>query len=101
MASLPAVFASTLLLSFGISLFLAGLFGAYFGKGRSRSVGFVLALVAVLLLGLFAALTWPLVPGLDPVFSATAVGQALIAVVAATTGTFLAVGAFILVVMKS
>jgi MFS family permease len=57
-----SIFFSTLLLSFAATLLIAGLFGAYFGKGRSRSVGFALALVAVLLIALFCSLTWNLVP---------------------------------------
>ncbi len=101
MAAFGSVFLSTILLSFGLSLFLAGLFGAYFGKGKSRSVGFVLALVAVLLVALFAALTWPLVPDLQPVFDARVVGQSLIAVLAATAGTILAIFAFVASVMRS
>jgi hypothetical protein len=101
MATPAAVFFSTLLLSFAIGLFLAGLFGAYFGQGRSRSVGFVLTLVAMLLAGLFAALTWPIIPGLAPIFNAQAVGQALTAVVAAMLGSIVAVAVFVLVMMKS
>ncbi|MGB0652575.1 MAG: hypothetical protein ACPGQL_05195 [Thermoplasmatota archaeon] len=99
--ALSSIFASTILFSFGFSLFLAGLFGAYFGTGKSRSIGFVLALVAVLLVALFAALTWPLVPGLEPQFDSQVVGQSMVAVLAATLGSVLAGAAFIASVMKS
>lgn len=101
MAALATIFLSTLLLSFAFTFLIAGFFGAYFGQGRSRAVGFVIALVALLLLGLFAALTWELVPGLQPIFNAAAVGQALVAVVAATLGSLVAVGAFVAVVMRN
>lgn len=96
-----SILLSTLLLSFGLTLFIAGLFGAYYGQGRSRSVGFVLTLVAVLLVGLFVALTWNIVPGLVPVFHARVVAQSMVAVLAATAGSLLAVGLFVLSVMKS
>lgn len=100
MASGP-VFLATLLASFAFSLLLAGLFGAYFGQGRSRSVGFILSLVALLGLGLFASLTWPVIPGVEPVFNADSVGQSFIAVLGAMLGTILAVAAFVAAVMKS
>lgn len=95
------VFLSTVLLSFAFSLAVAGLLGAYFGRGRSRSVGFVLTLVAVLLVGLFAALTWDLVPGLAPRFDPHVVGQSVIAVVAALIGTVLAAILFVTSVTRS
>jgi hypothetical protein len=99
--ALSDVFFSTLLLSFGWSLFLAGIFGAYFGKGRSRSVGFVLSLFAVLLMGLFAALTWNLVPGIEPRFNPDNVASSIIAVLAATVGSIAAILAFMAAVMRS
>ncbi len=99
--ALGTVFLSNVLLSFGLSLFVAGLFGAYFSSGRGRSVGFVLALVALLLVGLFAALTWQLVPGVQPVFDAAIITQSMVAVIAALLGTILAVTVFVGSVMKS
>lgn len=95
------VFLATLLASFAFSLLIAGLFGAYFGKGRSRSVGFILSLGALLLLGLFVSLTWPVIPGVDPVFDSDAVGQSFIAVLGALLGSLLAVIGFVAAVMRS
>lgn len=96
-----SVFVSTLLLSFAVSLAVAGLFGAYYGKGRSRAVGFLVAMLAMLLLGLSSALTWHIVPGLVPVFNPDVVGQSLVAVVAALIGAVAAGLAFVASVMKS
>lgn len=101
MAGLGSVFLANMLLSFGLTMFLAGLFGAYFGQGKSRSVGFVLSLVALLLLALFAALTWELVPGLAPVFATETIVLSIVAVTAALLGTIVAVGSFVGVVMRS
>ena len=100
MAGLVSIFASTVLLSFGVSLAVAGLFGAYYGKGRSRAVGFLLALTALLLLGLSVALTWPIVPGLAPAFDPDVVGQSLVAVVAALIGAVIAGLFFVIAVTK-
>ncbi len=101
MAALLSVFLSTVLLAFGLTLIVAGLSGAYFGKGRSRAIGFLLTLVAVLLVGLFSALTWPIVPGVVPTFDPQIVAQSMVAVVAAMLGAVLAVGAFVMAIMRS
>lgn len=100
MAALGSVFLSTVLLSFAVSLEVAGFFGAYYGKGRSRAVGFLLALIALLLLGLSLALTWPIVPGLAPIFNPDTVLQSLVAVVAALIGAIVAGLAFVVAVTK-
>ncbi len=96
-----AVFFSTLLLAFGFTLFVAGLFGAKFGQGKSRGVGFVLSLVALLIIALFAGLTWELIPGLSPVFDPDIIASSIVAVLAAMLGSLIAVGAFIMAVMRS
>lgn len=95
------VFLSTLLLSFAATLLVAGLFGAYYGKGRSRSMGIALALFAILLMGLFAAWTWPLVAGIQPLFDPVAVTQSIIAVGAAMLGSLVAIFLFVMAVMRS
>jgi drug/metabolite transporter (DMT)-like permease len=101
MADLGLVFLSTFLLAFSASLAVAGLFGAYFGKGRSRALGFLLALVALLLAGLFAALTYPVIPGLHPIFDPEVVGQSMLAVLAGFCGTALAALLFVFAVTRS
>ncbi|HET6398333.1 MAG TPA: hypothetical protein VFH47_02125 [Candidatus Thermoplasmatota archaeon] len=95
------VFLSTLLLSFACALLLAGLFGAYHGRGRSRATGFLLGIVALLLIALFAALTWDVVPGLPPRFDPDIVGMGLIAVLAALIGFVLAGATFVWAVVRS
>jgi hypothetical protein len=100
-ADLASIFLSTVLLGFAVTLAVAGVFGAYYGKGKSRTIGFLVALVAVLVFGLFAAWTWPLVPGILPVFDPQVVAQSMVAVVAALIGTILAVLAFVSTVTRS
>lgn len=99
--SAGTIFVSTLLLSFAFTLLVAGLFGAKFGQGRSRGIGVLLSLVAVLLIGVFLALTWPLVPGFPPIFNPEAVSQSIVAVLAATVGAVVAIVAFIASVMQA
>ncbi len=99
--ALGSIFLSTLLLAFGFTLLVAGLFGSYFGQGRSRGVGLALALVAVLIIGVFSALTWDLMPGIEPRFDPDVIASSLIAVLAATLGSLVAVGTFVMSVMRS
>ncbi len=99
--ALGTIFVSTLLLSFAFTLLIAGIFGAKFGQGRSRGIGVTLSLIAVVLIGVFAALTWPLVPGFPPVFNPEAVTQSIVAVLAATVGAIVAIVAFVASVMQA
>jgi len=41
-------FATVLILTLGLGLFLAGIFTAYFGRGKSRMVGAVLTIVGII-----------------------------------------------------
>jgi hypothetical protein len=95
------VFLATLLLSFAFTLTVAGIFGARFGQGRSRAVGIMLSLVGVIVAAIFLALTWQLVPGLEPVFDPNLVSQSLVAVGAATVGAIVAIATFIASVMRT
>lgn len=89
-------FATIALLGFGLFLFLAGIFTAYFGSGKSRMIGYGL-LVVGLVAGLGAAY-W---------YHATshALGNLLIVTIAvvfaAAAGALLAVGIFLFAIMKS
>jgi hypothetical protein len=95
-----SIFVGTLILSFGATLLLAGLFGAYYGKGKSRALGFGLAIIALVCLGVFFALTFHIIPGLQPVFEPYAVGRSLAAVAAATVGFAVAVGVFFITITR-
>jgi hypothetical protein len=101
MAGLVSTLLANLFLSFAAMLLVAGLFGAYYGKGRSRSIGIAVAILAGILIGLFCALTWPLVPGLDTVFDAQLVLQSMAAVGGAMVGALLAGGLYVLIVMRN
>jgi len=41
-------FVTVLILTLGLGLFLAGIFTAYFGRGKSRMVGTVLTIIGIL-----------------------------------------------------
>lgn len=99
--TLLSTVAANVFMSFAMMLLLAGIFGAYYGKGRSRSIGFSAMLSAILLLAIFAALTWPLVSGVKPVFVAAQVLESVAAVGAALVGGLLAGVIYVIIVMRS
>lgn len=98
--AIGSIFLGTLVLSFSATLLLAGLFGAYYGHGRSRALGFSLAVLAVVFLGVFAALTFAVVPGLKPIFDADAMARSAAAVGAGLVGASVAIGVFLAVINR-
>jgi uncharacterized membrane-anchored protein len=100
-ASVWQNFLTILLLVFGLFLILAGLFTAYFGSGKSRMIG-----VALLVVGLIVGI------GIGAVYhynfsSSTNAGlvsliwEALLVIIAAAVGALIAVGIFLVAIMKS
>ncbi len=94
-------FLTILLLVFGLFLILAGIFTAYFGSGKSRTIGVAL-LVVGLVVGILAGYFY---------HSGTFGGQSdqlgallwesFLVIVAAVIGALVAVGIFLLAIMKS
>ena len=97
-------FLSMLMLAFAVASVIAGIFTAYFGSGKSRAVGAILIITGLLVGVLFlwfagilsfletAPITW--------------VGQGIIlsgiaAVIGAVIGALIAIGIFLLAIMKS
>ena len=91
---------SMLMLVFGIASILAGAFTAYFGSGRSRAVGGILVLIGLIVLVLFFGYTGALSIGLPVLFRGVAINGVL-AVVGAIIGALIALGIFLLAIMKA
>jgi MFS family permease len=90
-------FLTILLLIFGLFMILAGAFTAYFGSGKSRTIGVVLLVVGIVV-GLLAGY-W---------YHAMYVGSlhtlvlgAFLVLVAAAIGALIAVAIFLVAIMKS
>ncbi len=95
-------FLTILLLVFGLFLILAGIFTAYFGSGKSRTIG-VSLLVGGLIIGLLAGYfyhTGALAGGASGQLGAL-VWEAFLVIVAAVIGALVAVGIFLVAIMKS
>ncbi len=97
-------FMSMLTLVFAIASIVAGIFTAYFGSGKSRAVGAILIIIG-LLVGVIFLWGANLVGFMGaPVellnFSGTIV-NGIIAVIGAVVGALIALGIFLLAIMKA
>ncbi len=90
-------FLAILVLVFGLFLILAGVFTAYFGSGKSRTIGIVL-LVAGLVVGLLMGFFYSSLAGHH---IGDLLWQSFLVIVAAVIGALVAVGIFLVAIMKS
>jgi ABC-type transport system involved in cytochrome c biogenesis permease subunit len=94
-------FLTVVLMVFALVMVLAGIFTAYFGSGKSRMIGVILLVVGLVVGILWAVLTW------DPYFNVIdvklleVVWNAFQYILAALIGILIAVGIFLLAIMKA
>jgi hypothetical protein len=93
-------FLTILLMTLGLFLVLAGIFTAYFGSGKSRTIGVVL-LVVGLLIGIIWVALRLVDPSLINVSIGTTIWAAFLYILAALIGALIAIGLFLLAIMKS
>jgi len=92
-------FLTVMILTFGLFMILAGAFTAYFGSGKSRMIGVVLLVV-----GLVVGLIWVYLAGFTDIIGVwlgDVVWSAFLNIIAAVIGALIAVGIFLLAIMKS
>jgi len=96
-------FLTILLMTLGLFLVLAGVFTAYFGSGKSRTIGVVLLVV-----GLLIGIVWvglrlmdPSSTGLINISITATIWVAFLYILAALIGALIAIGVFLLAIMKS
>jgi hypothetical protein len=92
-------FLTVLLLTFGLFMLLAGAFTAYFGSGKSRMIGVVLLVV-----GLVVAVLWIYLTGFSDTINvdlSDVIWTAFLNIIAAVIGALIAIGVFLLAIMKS
>ena len=93
-------FLTVLIMVFALFMLLAGIFTAYFGSGKSRMIG-----VALLVIGLVVGILW-VVMGMDSVNMikvdlSSVIWNAFVYIIAAVIGALVAIGVFLLAIMKS
>ena len=92
-------FLTVLLLTLGLFMILAGAFTAYFGSGKSRMIGVVLLVV-----GLVVAVLWIYLSGFSDMVEvnlSVVIWDAFLNIIAAVIGALIAIGVFLLAIMKS
>ncbi len=93
-------FLTVLILVFALFMLLAGIFTAYFGSGKSRMIG-----VALLVIGLVVGILW-VVMGMDSVAVidvdlSQVIWDAFTFILAGVAGALIAIGVFLVAIMKS
>jgi hypothetical protein len=98
---------SMLTLVFAIASIIAGLFTAYFGSGKSRAVGGILIIIGILVFIIFlwgAGVLEGMIgmPGANSLFNFVGyVQQGIWAIIGAIIGAVIALGIFLLAIMKA
>jgi len=92
-------FLTVMLLTFALFMLLAGAFTAYFGSGKSRTIGIVLLVV-----GLIVGVLWVYLAGFTDIVDVElgdVVWNAFLYIISALIGALIAIGVFLLAIMKS
>lgn len=102
MGMLLESFLSMLMLVFAIASIIAGFFTAYFGSGKSRAVGAILIIIGLIVFVLFLWFAGILTfMGAAPMSFVGVVTGGIVAVVGAIVGALIALGIFLLAIMKA
>lgn len=92
---------SMLMLVFGLASIVAGIFTAYFGSGKSRAVGAILIIIGLIVFVLFLGFAGVLpFLGLEAMFEGVII-KGIVAVIGAVFGALIALGIFLLAIMKA
>jgi hypothetical protein len=103
MEGLIQYFLGMLMLVFAIASVIAGIFTAYFGSGKSRGVGVVLIIIGLLVgvVFLWGANVLPFGSLPDLLNLTGTVIKGVVAIVGAVVGALIALGIFLLAIMKA
>jgi hypothetical protein len=97
-----AIFSGIIVLSFGLTLLLSGLFTSYFGAGKSRKIGVGLSLLGLLILFGWITVTFDVqVFTTVDAWNASQMANGIVAVIAGAIGGLLAMGIFLFAIMRA
>ncbi|KAA0009164.1 MAG: hypothetical protein FE042_00030 [Thermoplasmata archaeon] len=99
MGELMGLFLSMLMLIFAVGTFLAGVFTAYFGTGRSRAVGALLVLIGIIVGYLYIDFTW--LHYIGAFFTSRMFSVGIISIVGGLVGALISLGIFLAAIMKA
>jgi hypothetical protein len=98
------IFLSMLTLVFAIASVVAGLFTAYFGSGKSRAVGGILVVIGLLVFVIFmwgAGWLESFMGRPEGILHFKMIANSIIAIIGAIVGAAIALGIFLLAIMKA
>lgn len=105
MEGIVQYFLSMLLLVFAIASIIAGIFTAYFGSGKSRAVGAILIIIGIIvfIIFLYGAGVLESIMGVPAgiLNLAGTIINGIVAVIGAIVGALIALGIFLLAIMKA
>jgi hypothetical protein len=104
MEGLAQYFLSMMTLVFAIASIIAGIFTAYFGSGKSRAVGAILIVIGLLVGVIFlwgASILSFMGTPIDLLYFKGVIVNGIVAVVGAVVGALIALGIFLLAIMKA
>ena len=106
MVDYVAQFLSMLTLVFAIASFIAGIFTAYFGSGKSKAVGGILIIIGILVLIVFMyGAGWLEGVGIGMpegiLHFKDTILQGIVAILGAIVGAGIALGIFLMAIMKA
>jgi len=96
------IFLGMLMLVFAIASIIAGIFTAYFGSGKSRGVGAILIILGLIVGIIFlwgAGVLGMTIPSI--IYFKGTVIYSVLAVIGAVVGALIALGIFLLAIMKT
>jgi len=95
-------FMSMLTLVFAVASIIAGIFTAYFGSGKSRAVGAILIVIGLIVFVLFLwGAGFVTFLGTPPMSFENVIVDSIVAVIGAAIGALIALGIFLLAIMKA
>ena len=98
------IFLSMLTLVFAIASIVAGFFTAYFGSGKSRVVGAILIVIGLLVFVIFmwgAGWLSSMIDRPTGILHFTQIANSIVAIIGAIVGALIALGIFLLAIMKA
>ena len=96
------MFSGVLVLSFGVTILLSGMFTSYFGAGKSRKIGLGLVIVGLLTLFAWTTITFgvQVFTSVDA-WNARQMGTGVAALVAGIAGSLVAMALFLFAIMRA
>ena len=97
-----AIFGGVLVLTFGLTVLLSGLFSSYFGAGKSRKIGLGLVIVGLLTMFAWTTITFGIqVFTTIEAWNAEQMGLGVAAIVAGLLGTLVGLALFLIAIMRA